>query len=183
MDLFEAIRDRRSIRSYKSDPVSDEVLNQIFEVVRLTPSWANTQCWEFVVIRDPEMKEKIQGTVPKFNPAYKAFGEAPIAVAALGRKNEAGFYKDAAMTPKGDWLMYDIGLAMHAFCLAAHSLGLGTVQVGIFDPAKVAEILGVPENVEVVALTPLGYVDKPSKMPKRKEAAEFVHYDKFGNKA
>ena len=180
MDLLEAINNRRSIRNYKSDPVPDELVNQILETVRMSPSWANTQCWEFVIVKDPEVRGKIRATVFEKNPALKAFDAAPITVVVLAKKNESGYYKGAASTNKGDWAMFDIGLAMQTFCLTAHSLGLGTVMVGVFNHDEVAKILGVPDNVEVMVLTPLGYVEKPSKTPKRKEFSEFTYYDKYG---
>jgi nitroreductase len=78
--------------------------------------------------------------------------------------------------------MFDTGLAMQTLCLAAHGLGLGTVVVGMFDHQKAGEILGVPENVEVVAMTPLGYPASGSSPPKRKEISEFVFYERYPKK-
>jgi nitroreductase len=75
--------------------------------------------------------------------------------------------------------MFDTGLAMQNLCLAAHALGLGTVVVGRFDHNKVSEILGIPQNVEVVAMTPLGYPATEGSAPKRKEVSEFVFYEKY----
>ena len=59
MELFDAINNRRSIRRYQADPVDDETVNKILEAGRWAPSWANTQCWRFVVVRDPEIKARI----------------------------------------------------------------------------------------------------------------------------
>jgi nitroreductase len=79
--------------------------------------------------------------------------------------------------------MFDTGIAMQSLCLAAYGLGLGTVVVGLFDHKKAEEILGVPQNAEVVAMTPLGYPASGGGAPKRKEFSEFVFYDKYlGNK-
>ncbi len=75
--------------------------------------------------------------------------------------------------------MFDVGLAMQNLCLAAHSLGLGTVIIGSFDHKKVEEIIGVPQNVEVVAMTPLGYPATGGGSPKRKGISEFVFYEKY----
>jgi nitroreductase len=75
--------------------------------------------------------------------------------------------------------MFDLGMAMQNLCLAAHGLGLGTVVVGMFNHRKVAEILGVPRNLEVMAMTPLGYPATPGRAPKRKEVSSFVSYEKF----
>ena len=78
--------------------------------------------------------------------------------------------------------MFDTGLAMQNLCLAAHALGLGTVIIGMFDHKKAEEILGLPQNVEVVAMTPLGYPTTGGNIPKRKELSEFVFYERYGKK-
>src|SRR4030066_709250 len=156
MDLMDAIRGRRSIRKYKPDPVPEEVLRTLLEAVRWSPSWANTQCWEVIIVKDPNMKSTLANTLTKTNPSLSSMTEAPIVMVLCGKKGVSGFKKGEAATVKGDWLMFDTGIAMQNLCLAAHALGLGTVVVGRFDHNKVAEILGIPQNVEVVALTPLG---------------------------
>ena len=84
-----------------------------------------------------------------------------------------------SITTKGDWLMYDMGLAMQNLCLAAQALGLGTVQIGAFTPEDAEKILDVPDDVTVVAMTPLGVPAADSRAPKRRALEEFVHYDKY----
>lgn len=75
--------------------------------------------------------------------------------------------------------MFDIGLAVENLCLTAHSLGLGTVIIGLFDAKKVEGLLGVPENISVVAMTPLGYPEQQVSAPKRKELTDFVHRERY----
>jgi nitroreductase len=182
MDLMEAIKGRRSIRKYKPDPVSEEALNTLMEAVRWAPSWHNTQCWEVIVVKDQKVKSELATTlihIPKSNPAASSMTEASIVLVLCGIKGVSGYYKGQSQTVKGDWLMFDTGLAMQNLCLTAHALGLGTVVVGRFDHKKVAEILGVPQNVEVVAMTPLGYPAAEGSAPKRKELSEFVFYEKY----
>src|SRR4030042_2656531 len=152
MDLMDAIRGRRSIRKYKPDPVSEEVLKTILEGVRWHPSWANTQCWEVIVVRDPNMKSTLANTLTKTNPSLSSMTEAPLVIVLCGKKGVSGFKKGEVATVKGDWLMFDTGIAMQSLCLSAYSLGLGTVVVGLFDHKRVEEIRGVPQNVEVVAM-------------------------------
>ena len=182
MELMEAIKGRRSIRKYKADPVPDDTLQKLFEGVRWAPSWANTQCWEVIVVRDPKIKSEILRTVPETNRAHFAMVEAPVILVLCGKKAISGYYGGKPATVKGDWLMFDTGLAMQNLCLAAHDLGLGTVIVGLFDHKKAEEILGVPESVEVVAMTPLGYPAAQGGAPKRKEFSEFVFYEKYPEK-
>ena len=182
VDVMDGIRGRRSIRKYKCDPVPEEALRTVLEAVRWAPSWANTQCWEIIVVKDPKGKAELATLLSKRNPALSSITDAPIVLVLCGKKGISGFYKNQVTTVKGDWLMFDTGLAMQNLCLTAHSLGLGTVIIGFFDHKKAEEILGVPESVEVVAMTPLGYPARQGRAPKRKEISEFVFYDKYAAK-
>jgi nitroreductase len=182
MDLMEAIKGRRSIRKYKPDLVPEGVFRTLMEAVRWSPSWANTQCWEVIAIKDPSVKSELATVLPKGNPAISSMTEAPLVLVLCGRKGVSGFYKGQVTTVKGDWLMFDTGIAMQNLCLGAHALGLGTVVVGMFDHKKAEKILGVPEEVEVVAMTPLGYPATGGSTPKRKEISEFVFSDRYGKK-
>jgi nitroreductase len=182
MDLMEAIKGRRSIRKYKADPVPEEALRKVMEAVRWAPSWANTQCWEVIVVKDSKIKSELATTLTKTNPSLSSMTEAPLVIVLCGKKGVSGFKKGEAATVKGDWLMFDTGIAMQNLCLTAYSLGLGTVVVGLFDHKKAEEILGVPQNVEVVAISPLGYPAAEGVVPKRKEPSEFIFYEKYPRK-
>lgn len=182
MEVLQAIKERRSVRKQKSDAVSEEELNTILEAGRWAPSWANTQCWQFIVVRDPETKGKLADTAGSRNPAFDAIKNGPLTIVICGEKGKAGYYKGEPATNKGDWLMFDTGLATQNMMLAAHALGLGSVPVGLFDAQKAGEILGVPQNVDVVAMLPLGYPAEEAKAPRRKELSELVSYDRYGNR-
>jgi len=179
MDVFEAIKGRRSIRKYRPDPVPDAVVDEVLEAVRWAPSWANTQCWEVIAIREPEIKAKVAEALPPTNPSLSSLRDAPVLLVFCAIRNRSGYKKGEVTTDKGDWFMFDIGLAMENLCLAAHSLGLGTVIIGLFDAKKVEILLGVPENVSVVAMTPLGYPQGEVSAPKRKELTDFVHFERY----
>jgi len=182
MELMDAIRGRRSIRRYRPDPVSDDDLGYILEAARWAPSWANTQCWEFIIVRDPALKHQLAETLPERNPARQAFGQAPVIVAACGRRGRAGFFKGTAATDKGDWMMFDLGLALQNLTLAAFERGLGTVHVGFFDSRKAEKILQVPPEVALVELLPLGYPDGAAAATQRTAVTEFVFHDRYGNR-
>jgi nitroreductase len=182
MDLMEAIKERRSIRKYKPEPVSEEILQKLFEAVKWSPSWANTQCWEVILVRESNMKSELANTLTPTNPARSSIAGAPLVVVLCGKKGISGFEKGEAATVKGDWLMFDTGIAMQNLCLAAHALGLGTVVVGLFDHKKAEETLGLPQNVEMVAMTPLGYPAVQRSAPKRKEVSEFVFSERYPKK-
>jgi len=177
-ELMEITKGRRSIRKYQEKDVPEEALNQVLDAVRWSPSWANTQCWEVIVVRDPAKKEQLQGTLIK-NPATKAMVQAPVVLVICGKLKCSGYYKDQVTTKFGDWFMFDLGIATQSICLTAYELGMGTVIVGLFDHNRTKEILGVPEDYEVVAMIPMGYPAKDPEAPKRREISEFTHYDTF----
>jgi len=182
MELMEAIKGRRSIRKYKPDPVPEGALHTVLEAVKWAPSWANTQCWEVVIIKDRKVASQLADTLPAGNPGKSAMVEAPLSLVLCAKKGVSGYYKGQVTTDKGDWLMFDTGIAMQNLCLAAHALGLGTVIIGMFDHKKAAGALGVPENIEVVAMTPLGYPAAAGGSSKRKEISEFVFHDTYGKR-
>ncbi|HUV52483.1 MAG TPA: nitroreductase family protein [Dehalococcoidia bacterium] len=183
MDVMQAIKGRRSVRKYKPDPVSDTTVEMVLEAARWAPSWANTQCWRFVVVRDPQMRDKLAATLkPETNRAAAAIREAPVTIVACAEKGRAGYYKGEVSTDKGDWFMFDVALAMQNLTLAAYAAGLGTVHVGLFDAREAAIILEVPDNVVVVEMMPLGYPDQEPTAPPRKELAEIMFKEKYGSK-
>ena len=177
-DLMDIVKGRRSIRKYEDKEVPEESLTQILESVKWSPSWANTQCWEIIVVKDPAIKERLQGTLVK-NPATKAMVQAPLVLVLCGKLKSSGYYNDKVTTKFGDWFMFDLGIANQSLCLAAWDQGLGTVIVGLFDHDKARKILGVPEGYEVVSMIPMGYPAKDPQPPKRREINDFTHYDKF----
>ena len=180
MDTISCILERRSIRKYKSEPVKDQDLAQVLEAIRWAPSWANVQPWEVVVIRDRDVKQKLADTLPKGNPAKNAILTAPVVIAMCGRWNKSGIYKDKMVTSLEDWMLFDLGIACQNLCLAARALNMGTVHAGYLDHKAASAVLGLPEDVTVVELVPLGYPDHSPGAPKRREIKEFVSYDKFG---
>jgi nitroreductase len=118
-------------------------------------------------------------------PAADSLKIAPVVIVACAEKGKSGFYRgiDGPATDKGDsWYMYDVGLAMANLTLAARSLGLGTVHLGLFDVKKAEAALQIPANFTIVAMTPLGYPEGEPRITTRKEFSEFVSYDKFGGK-
>ena len=178
-DFMKIIKGRRSIRRYQEREIPEDALNKILEAVRWAPSWANTQCWEVILVKAPAIKGKLKDTLSQTNSARKAMVEAPVVIALCGKLQSSGYKKGQASTKFGDWFMFDLGLATQNLCLTAHYLNLGTVIVGLFDQDKAKEILRVPDGYEVVTLIPLGYPAQEVKAPARREIEGFVHYDMF----
>lgn len=180
MDVFEAMANRRSVRAYTDEPVDEADLLRILEAGRNAASWANTQCWEIVVVTNAETRAALQQTLSATNPARAAMLEVPVVLAACGRTGRAGFKQGRATTVFGDWLMFDVALFLANVTHAAHALGYGTVHVGLFDHEAAGRILGLPEEVKVVELMPLGRPAGPASPRPRKTVDEFLHRERFG---
>jgi len=167
MELMDVIGKRRSIRKYKPDPVPRADIEYILEAARLAPSWANTQCWKFIVVTDAKVKEALAMA----GNAWTA--QAPVIIAACADPSKPG--------TKGDqqYYMLDIGIAMEHLILAAADRGLGTCWIGAFDESVAKKALGVPDNIRVVATTPLGYPDQSPDPRPRKVLDDIVCYNKF----
>jgi nitroreductase len=186
MEVLRAIKTRRSIRKYKSDPVDDKAVQAVLEAGRWAPSWANTQCWRFIVVKDSQIKNRLADTLigisDRPNRAAEAIKTVPLLIVVCAEMGKSGYRSDVneIVTDKGDWFMFDTALAVQNMVLAAHGLGLGTVIIGAFDAFRAAEILGVPDGYSVVTLFPLGVPDEEPPLRLRKELSEIVFYDKFG---
>ncbi|MGQ3684759.1 MAG: nitroreductase family protein [Candidatus Loosdrechtia sp.] len=206
MDVREAIRKRRSIRKFKPDPVSDELLVQLLESARLAPSGSNTQPWRFIVVKDAETRLKLQSA--SYNQRHvgqapvvivccadiKAFSEFPeridelIAVGALPAKTREVFVpslKRGEMNADIKWHLLitatgNTDIAIEHMVLQAVELGLGTCWVRWFDDNKIKEALGIPENIEAIAILPVGYpAEDPPPRP-RFPLDEIVYHEKWG---
>lgn len=184
MEVLEAIRTRRSIRRFLERPVEEAKIQSILEAVRMSPSWANLQCWRFVVVKDKTAKEKISELsyvetffTPlgyKTNPSQKGLSEAPVVIVACADPEQSGVIWGQ------HYYMTDLGIAAQNLMLAAHAEGLGSVFVGVFDEVKVRELLLIPANVRIVGIFPIGYPrDGKRAGAERRPLSEFVFYDKW----
>jgi nitroreductase len=185
MEFFEALSTRRSIRRYQDRPVEEEKLQAALEAVRVSPSWANQQCWRLIVVRDPETKRRISELsflesffAPKgykSNPAMKALAQAPIVIVLCADPSQSGAIRGQ------DYYLTDCGIASQSLMLAARAQGLGTVFVGIFEEEPLRDLLGIPSKIRVVGLFPLGYpAEEKKEGPKRKPIEEICWFDSWG---
>lgn len=174
----ECIKGRRSIRKFKQDPVSHDVIASVVETASYAPSWKHTQITRYVAVENPLKDQIADECTVSFPNNGNIIKNAPMLIAVTIIQNRSGFERDGSYTTRrGDsWQMFDAGIASEAFCLAAYEAGLGTVILGIFDDEKVASLLEIPEGREVVALIPVGYPDEEPVAPKRKPVEELLSY-------
>lgn len=168
---MEVIKARRSVRKYRPDPIPEEIFKTIISAARLAPSAANAQPWKFIIVTDEELKLKLINACN----GQKFIAEAPVIIVGCGLPDEAYSTVGGYMSS----FAIDVTIAMDHLILAAASQGLGTCWIAAFKEDKVREILDIPEDVRVVALTPVGYPDDQPKKSSRKDLAELICYDKF----
>ena len=178
--LFEdCVKGRRSVRKYSGREVSREVLEQIVDLARFSPSWKNTQAPRYHVIKNPRVKEDIaQNCVLDFDFNAKTILRCNALVLVTVVEKLSGFEADGTCsTSQGDrWEMFDAGIATQTFCLAAHSLGVGSVILGVFDENKIRRYVPLPQQERVTNLIALGYpLEPPKAAPARKDVSELLH--------
>ena len=167
--VLEVIRKRQSVRSYQDKEIPEEVLQQVLEAGRLAPSASNKQCWKFIVVEDEDLRKKL---IPACK-NQKFIGEAPVVIAGCATN------PDYVMICGEHSYSIDLAIALDHISLEAASLGLGTCWIGAFYQDQVKEILGVPEDVRVVSLIPLGYPKELGTKTERKPLSEIICYDKY----
>ncbi len=171
MDFYEVIKKRKSIRKYKSDPIPKDVLDRILEAGRIAPSAKNIQPWRFIIVKDQEIKKQVAQACR----GQDWMADADIILVAC-------ILNDIAWGRMGGYMSsgpVDLAIAVDHMILAAANEGLGTCWIGAFVEEDVKKILSVPENVTVIALTPIGYPAEEAKDRGRKPNSEIFSQNKF----
>ncbi len=167
MNIFEVLEKRRSIRKYQSKTVETEKITKILEAARLGPSANNQQPCYFIVVTKPEIKEDLRG-------AYKAdwFLHAPVIIVCCVNPKEAwrrGLFGE-------EYWKVDAAIALQNLILAATELELGTCWIANFDEKAIKRTLNIPNEIRVIAMTPIGYPDeKKEPVTDRKPLDKIVH--------
>ena len=150
MEFYEVITTRRSVRSYRPDPIPEDALGRVLNAARIAPSAGNRQPWKFILVTDEGLRRQL---VPACN-EQSFIAEAPVIIAAVcafkTHYDESGY-------PGTMFRVVDVAIALDHLTLAARAEGLGTCWIGAFSNEEVKKVLSIPPEVQVVALTPLGY--------------------------
>ncbi len=186
MEVLEYITSRSSIRSFKKDPISEEILNTILEAGRLAPSAQNSQCWQYIVISDQEMIKLIAfhsfiGSVNFF------IKDAPLLIVACADPSKSITINNQPL------YMIDVTLSFQQMMMAAWNYGIGSCWLGAFNEILLREILDIPENIRIIGLSPFGYPREKRKFydravsffassKKRIPKEKFIHYNTWNNK-
>jgi nitroreductase len=169
MDVFEAIAERRSVRSFLDKDVEEDKLKKVLDAGRQAPSANNRQEWKFVVVRDRELRRRLGEAAN----GQTFVGQAPVVIVPCAVQY------DHVMSCGHPSFLVDVSIAIDHMTLAARALGLGTCWIGAFNQQKVRDVLGIPSSIQIVELLPLGYPTQwPSARP-RKPLEQAVCYEKW----
>ena len=178
MTAKECIKGRRSIRKFKDQKVSGELLSGIVETASYSPSWKHTQITRYIAV-DGEKKEQIADSCAEmFANNGVIIKNAPVLMVLTYIKGRSGYERDGSFTTsKGDrWQMFDAGVAAQTFQLAAHGKGIGSVVLGIFDEDYIADAIQLEAEKKISALIAVGYPAEDPNTPKRKPVSELVRF-------
>jgi nitroreductase len=208
-DFLELLKYRRTIRSFKPDPIPEDYVTKILDAAHYAMSGANSQPWEFIVVKETEMKKKVvdaylstwesiwileQQRMPEYRlPAFNVspeekdkvkammggWGVAPVYLLILYDPRKMFGSVMAARMILDKTLFNSMGHLSMVVHLAAASLGLGAQRVSIVRQTPFREILGYPEPLELDCIVPLGYRNYEPGPPLRFPPEELVHFDKY----
>ena len=168
MSVREAIETRKSIRAYQPQPVEEEKLNKLLEAGRLAPSATNQQAWKFVLVTDPELRQKMVAAC--CNQAFVA--QAPLTMVLCANETRDMPCGQPART-------IDCAVALSYMQLQAAELGIGSCWLGAFSAEAVREVLHIPEDYQIVAVSPFGYPAEEGRERSRKPMEELVCRDQW----
>jgi nitroreductase len=166
MPFLDLARCRRSVRRYRPDPVPDDLLDQVLEAARWAPSAVNSQPWEFIVVRDPQVKQALYDLAGVAGLKWKQLLAAPIVIVITARKLTQ-YSRD------------DCIFAAQNMMLCASDLGLGTCYIGGFSETRIRKLLSIPEGYLLPGMITLGVADEEPKAPPRRELAAMTHQDTY----
>jgi nitroreductase len=166
MDFLELTKKRYSVRAYKPDPIEDDKLQKVLEAACLAPTACNLQPFQFIVIHTKGKETELRRI---YSDSW--FVQAPIVICACGIPSQSWVRSDGK-----NYCEVDATIAMDHLILAAADLGLGTCWIGAFNPDAAREVLSLPDDVEPIAFTPLGYPNDQPGDKNRKSMNELVRY-------
>lgn len=179
MDFIELATKRQSVRLYTDKPVEKEKIEQCIEAARIAPSASNSQPWKYIIVNNPELKEKVAhetyGTLVTFN---KFVLKAPVVVVIVIEKPPV-YTQIGAMIQNREFPLIDIGITGEHFCLQATELGLGTCMMGWFNEEPIKKLLNIPKNKRIGLCIAMGYPDDTQRQKIRKTKEEMSCYNNY----
>jgi len=173
MDVLEAIKGRRSIRAFKSKEVTQETVEKIIDAVRWAPSAGNIQPWEFIIIREPEIKRRLVEAALD----QTFIEEAPVVIVVCANENRSS--QGYGIRGKTLYCIQDTAAAIQNLLLTAYSFGLGACWIGAFEEEEARETLKIPSGIRPIAIIPVGYPAETPPPRSKRPMSQIVHYETF----
>jgi nitroreductase len=167
MEFSELINKRYSVRAYKSDPIEEEKISCVLNAARLAPTASNRQPIKIIVVHTSGKEEDLLSIYPR-----KWFVQAPIIICVCGIPANAWIRRDSRK-----YLDVDVAIVMDYMILAATEIGLGTCFIAAFEEQNARKVLSLPDEVEPILFTPLGYPDNQPGLKERKPLEELISYE------
>ena len=174
MDVFEAIKNRRSVRAFSNQPVSDKEVEKLIDAARWAPSAGNIQPWQFIIVRDPEIKHGLC----KAALDQTFIEEAPVVVVVCADPQRSA--KGYGSRGINLYCLQDAAAATQNMLLTAQAMGLATCWVGAFREEEARKVLKIPEGVRPVAIIPIGYAAEKPRVRPRRSLNEIVYRETYG---
>ena len=169
MNMLDTIKNRYSVRDYRPDKVEESLLEQVLDAARLAPTAANRQPFTIIVVGTDGREEELRRIYDR-----EWFVKAPVILCACGAASQGWSRMDGK-----SYVDVDVAIAMDHLILAATSLGLGTCWIAAFDAAAAREVLNLPDGIEPIVFTPIGYAADRPRAKQRKPLADLVRYDRW----
>jgi nitroreductase len=170
MDYTDLIAARYSVRAYKPDPVEDEKLQKVLEAARIAPTAANRQPFQLIIIHTRGREDELRRIYHR-----DWFVQAPLILCAVGIPSQGWERSD----DQRRYLDVDVAIVMDHLILEAANQGLGTCWIAAFNARAAREVLNLPDHVEPLIFTPLGYAADHPGVKERKSLDELVRYERW----
>jgi nitroreductase len=183
MDVKEAVKQRRAYRSFEPVEITKELIYDLAECAQLTASCFNNQPWRYIFVYEKEILEKMHSALSSGNEWAQ---KTSLIIVVLGRKEDDCVIHDRV------YYQFDIGMATEAMILRATELGLVAHPIAGYSPKKTREVLGIPDNIDVIALVIVGkksdkinsnlsdkQIQAEKERPERKKIKDFVFHNKY----
>ena len=174
MDFYDVINTRKSIKSFKTDSVDSKKIDKIIQATMMSPSWKNQTSYKVILVDNPSEKGDLASAVENNdNNAARAINEAPMVAVMVGDPELSGNVDEK------DYYLVDSAIAMEHLVLAATAEGYGTCWIGSVNEDRIRDILAIPDQYRVVAMTPIGAIEEKQDHQPKKNPSDFVFHNRW----
>lgn len=180
MSFLELLKKRESVRKFIDKKVERDKIERCLEAARFSPSACNSQPWRFIVVDEPELRQRVAEATFSKVVSFNKFTVTAPAFTVIVAENRNLSSKFGGMVKDIPYHLIDIGIAAEHFCLQAVEEGLGTCMVGWFNEKKLKELLGIPKKERIALLIAFGYHENTGPRKKIRKAMDDIrNYNRY----